>query len=184
MATETKRLTAEEYWRSIDQYRWTELVQGEVRAVSPANDEHSVIAALLTTELTLYTRQHGGMVAVEGGFLLLRNPDTVRGPDVAYIRRERLVGKRWGKFWEGAPDLAVEIVSPSNTLKDIQEKIQEYLQAGARLVWVVRPRSRSVVAHYPDGRTRVYRGDDILDGGDVLPGFTRPLREIFRLPGA
>ena len=109
-----------------------------------------------------------------------RAPDTVRGPDVSFIRRERAPsGDALDKFTEGPPDLAVEVVSPSNAAGKIARKVGEYLASGAGLVWVAYPSKRLVIVHTPDGAKRMVREPESLDGGEVLPGFTLPVAEVF-----
>jgi len=121
-----------------------------------------------------------GRVVGHCGFVLARDPDTVRGPDVAYVSSERLAaGVTDGPFFEGAPDLAVEILSPSNRPREIAEKIREYLEAGAGRVWVVDPERKTVTVHGPNRSPRTLGPDDVLDGEEVLPGFTAPVAELF-----
>lgn len=93
---------------------------------------------------------------------------------------ERLAATvRRGPFFEGAPDLAVEVVSPGNTRREIAGKVRDYLAAGSRAVWVVNPERRTVTVHRPDREPERLAGSDVLDGGPVLPGFRLPLSEIF-----
>ena len=121
-----------------------------------------------------------GWVVDHCGFVLARDPDTVRGPDVAYVSGERLAtGVTDGPYFEGAPDLAVEILSPSNRPREIAEKIREYLEAGARRVWVVDPERETVTVHGPDRTPRTLGLGDVLDGEEVLPGFTVPVADLF-----
>lgn len=121
-----------------------------------------------------------GWVVDHCGFVLARDPDTVRGPDVAYVSSERLAtGVTDGPFFEGAPDLAVEILSSSNRPREIAEKIGEYLEAGARRVWVVDQERKTVTVHGPDRTPRTLGSGDVLDGEEVLPGFSVPVSELF-----
>jgi Uma2 family endonuclease len=122
----------------------------------------------------------GVVCAAETGFKLRQNPDTVRAPDVAFVSKERILmqGKP-EKFWEGAPDLAVEVVSPNDRFDDVLEKIQEYLAAGARLVWVALPRTKSVMVYRPNGEIKILKEGDELQGENVLPGFACPVRQVF-----
>jgi len=127
-----------------------------------------------------FVRQHRlGRVYLETGFVLQRDPDTVRGPDVAFVATKQLPGGRSPDgYIEGAPTLAVEILSPSNTRAEIADKTQEYLEAGATAVWVLNLRRRSVTVHTVDGTT-VYNDGDTLPGGEALPGFALALDELF-----
>ncbi|MGH7545780.1 MAG: Uma2 family endonuclease [Gemmatimonadota bacterium] len=106
--------------------------------------------------------------------------ERVRAPDVAFVSTSRLPG---GKlpcgFLHGAPDLVVEILSPSDTPADVQQKVHDWLEGGARLVWWVVPDTRSVTVYRPDGSARLVREGEVLDGEDVLPGFTSPVSDIF-----
>jgi hypothetical protein len=111
-----------------------------------------------------------GHVVSEVGFVLRRNPDTVRGPDVAFVRAGREPGGDDAqRFFAGAPDVAAEVVSPGDTAWEVAEKVEEYLAAGTSLVWVVDPKNSLVVVHTPDHVARVLRAGDTLDGGDVVP---------------
>ncbi len=117
---------------------------------------------------------------MEVDFKLTSNPDTVRAPDVSFVTAERLalVFTEEG-FIEGHPDLAVEVTSPGDRVKEIEDKIRAYFAAGTRLVWVAYPDQRAVMVRYPDGRARMLRGDDVLSGEDVLLGFEVRIDELF-----
>lgn len=161
-----------------------ELVEGRLVREPLPNAEH----AWLTSELTGRIREHVrenqlGLTLAEAGFVLADDPPTVRGPDVAFIAAEHLPAGGFPRvFWTVPPDLAVEIVSPSNTRAEIREKVLEYLAAGTRLVWVVEPRSRSVTAYRSRTDVRVLTGSDTLSGVDVLPGFGLLIEELFSPP--
>jgi Uma2 family endonuclease len=118
--------------------------------------------------------------AAETGFLLEQDPDTVRAPDVAFVRRERIqkAGTVEG-YWIGAPDLAVEVLSPSDTVRRIEGKVAEWLESGSRLVWVVSPKMHTVTVYRSLTEIVVLTEKDTLDGGDVVPGFQIPIAEIF-----
>jgi Uma2 family endonuclease len=159
-----------------------ELVRGRLVPVTPAGREHGVLSGYLATELTLFVRAHGlGRVYTDGvGYTLFRNPDTVRGPDVSYVSREReatLTAVRG--FINGAPDLAVEVRSPDDRWPTLEAKATEYLTAGARLVWIVDPRRRMVQVRRPGQPPVVLRGADVLDGGDLLAGWSLPVSRLF-----
>ncbi len=110
----------------------------------------------------------------------MRDPETVRVPDVAYVRAERLPETGVPvAFWELAPDLAVEVVSPDASAADVRDKVREYLAAGTLLIWVVYPRSCEIIAHTPDGITRTYTAADTLAHPDRLPGFSGRVAENF-----
>lgn len=121
-----------------------------------------------------------GAVFTEVGFTLSRDPDTVRAPDLAFVAAGRIPASGYGTgYWEIAPDLAVEVVSPSSRASAIQEKVLHWLDAGAREVWIVDPGTRTVAIHRPGGRTTVLRGEDVVEGADLLPGFTLALDRLF-----
>jgi Uma2 family endonuclease len=186
-------MTAEELFAMPDHGGDYELVNGELRVSGqlqvgePAGVWHGSIAMDLGGELRSYARaERLGLVMTETGFLIRRDPDTVRAPDVAFIGAARVPDlERGERYFDGAPDLAAEIVSPGDSASEIEEKVWDYLASGVRLVWLVYPRSRTVVVWTPDGAGRTLRGDDALDGADVLRGFRLPLAELFAsLPNA
>lgn len=184
MAT-TVPLTADDLLRLPDDGLPHELVKGELRTMTPAGGRHGVISALLTELLNHHVRVNRlGVVTTEGtGFRLARDPDTVRCPDVSFVSRTRVPPDEIGQgIIEGAPDLAVEVLSPSDTVFEIEEKVEEYLAAGARAVWVVNPKHRRVTVYAHSAPPRVLHEDDALEGGEILPGFTCPVREIFSWP--
>jgi len=119
------------------------------------------------------------VVAVDPGFVLERRPDTVRAPDVCFVRVQRIPNDTKPPFLEGAPDLAVEVLSPSNTKREMAEKVAQYLATGARLVWLVDPEAHTVMVHRPDHDAEILNVGDSLSGHDVLPGFECPVAEIF-----
>ncbi len=182
MTTETRLLTAEEFFRMPGSDKWTELVRGEVRRFMPPGLDHGIVQGNVYLFVGPYAREHGGAAMVETGFILQGNPDTVRGPDVSYLRPERVPQEHTERFFPGAPDLAVEVVSPSDSAQDVEAKVQEYLAAGSRLVLVAHPMTQTLTAYRPDGSAQVLRPGDILDGGDVMPGFRLPVSEVFRRP--
>ena len=117
---------------------------------------------------------------METGYRVRQNPDTVRGPDISFNLRSRETEERpVPGFVPGAPDIAVEVVSPSNTSGEMERKVGEYLAAGSQRVWVADPASRSVAVHHADGATITYTGDDVITDEKLLPGFSLPLSDIF-----
>lgn len=175
-------LTAGEYARLPDRddgYK-DELVQGSVVCEPPPSYDHGATALRIARLLADFVERYGlGEVVGEAGFLLARQPDTVRGPDAAFVSTERLARHRGQTFFTGAPDLAVEVISPSSSKGSVSEKTRDYLAAGARMVWNVDPERATVTVHVPDRRPVVLRGEDRLEGGDVLPGFSIPVRRLF-----
>jgi Uma2 family endonuclease len=176
-------LTAEQFfWLPTDARRHRELIRGEVTLMAPAGFDHGLVAAALVRHLHAFAAEAGlGVVlSSETGFTISRDPDTVRAPDAAFVRADRVPppGAR-SRFVELAPDLVVEVVSPSDRASDVLAKALAWVDAGVRLVWVADPAVRSVTVHGPDGLARIVRGDAELDGGDVLPGLLLALSDVF-----
>jgi Uma2 family endonuclease len=174
-----EKLTAEDLWELSRDGKRRELVRGAIIEKAPMGDIHGAITAWLTYLIVDYVETHatGEVTGAETGFRLSTDPDTVRAPDVAVIRKERLTPMT-GKYYPLAPDLAVEVVSPGDTAGDIHEKVRDFLQAGTRLLWVVYPSSRTVVVHTPAG-AETLESSDTLDGGEVLPGLSLPVGRVF-----
>jgi len=158
-----------------------ELVRGEVvREPLPGFGHGSVAVQIAWLLKTWVLDRDLGRVVDHCGFVLARDPDTVRGPDVAFVRWERVAeGRTGGPFFDGAPDLAVEVLSPSNGAAEIASKVGDYLGAGARSVWIVDPERREVTVHRPGRGPRLLREGDLLDGGTVLPGFAVDVALLF-----
>ena len=181
MATQARLITAEQLWKMPGDQR-RELVRGELRTMAPAGSEHGAIINNLAFLLTAHVRNDGlGVVfGAETGFVLARNPDVVRGADVAFVRADRIPAAGIPKkFWEGPPDLAVEVLSPSDLLDETEEKIDDYLGASTSLVWLVNPRRRTITIYRPGEKPRMLGKDDSLSGEDVIPGFNCQVAEAF-----
>ncbi|MBI4520253.1 MAG: Uma2 family endonuclease [Gemmatimonadetes bacterium] len=177
---ESRALTLHEFQELPDDgYHRDELVRGRLVREPPPNDEHGWLAVRLARFLSEFVEEHDlGIVMAETGFVLTREPPTVRAPDLAVVRRPR--AKQFARSYiEGAPDLAVEILSPSNTAPAMQEKVRDYLEEGAKMVWVVDPGPRTVSVHRSGQEVQTLRIGDDLDGGAVLPGFRLPLAKLF-----
>jgi Uma2 family endonuclease len=178
----TKQMTVEEFEVMPREGNW-ELVDGELVEMSPAADESATIGATIIGLLWPYVRANrlGRVYNAEGGFVIFADRATVRAPDVAFVRADRAPqGASRKHFPRLAPDLAVEVLSPSDRMADALSKIAMYLEAGVRVVWLVDPAERTVTIFQPDHSPKTLGGDDALDGGDVLPGLTMPLAEIFQ----
>ncbi len=163
-----------------------ELVKGELLSMSPAGSEHGVIALRISALLDRFiTGEELGLSFVaETGFLLERNPDTVRASDFAFVRRERIpAGELPQGYWPGAPDLAVEVISPNDAMQDVIGKSAEWLQAGAQAVWLVDPRAKTVTVHLAGGAIKTFATGEVLDGAPVLPGFKCAILDIFHIAG-
>lgn len=180
-AVKPQLLTAEDFWLLPESETRRSLVRGEVIETMPPGGQHGVIASELDFRLKAWARSGpGGAVGVESGFVLRRNPDTVRGPDVFFVRADRILEAGVPEaFWEIPPDLAVEVVSPGESAEEVREKVRDYLDAGTPLVWVVYPRTREVIVHTPDGMAHTYGSTDALEQFDALPGFTCAVAELF-----
>lgn len=186
MATVTIReMTVEEFQalpsdgRSIE-----ELVAGYVVSEPLPSTRHGRVAMSIAALLHAYVRSKrlGVVVGGDSGFVLARNPDTLRGPDVAFIVRERHEAlEDEGKVFPGAPDLAVEVLSPSNTPQAVHAKVADYLAAGTPLVWVVDTEAECVRVYETLLAPRTLKRGDTLTGDDVVAGFEVALDEIFDL---
>ncbi|MCW5851838.1 MAG: Uma2 family endonuclease [Anaerolineae bacterium] len=158
-----------------------ELAQGRLVVTGLTGGEHGALIVEVGAALRAYVAHRQlGVVLLRTGYCLARNPDTVRSPDVSFLRQERIPASGLPRgYIDGPPDLAVEIVSPGDRAEDIEAKVQDYLAYGTRLIWVVQPRTRTVTVYYPDGQARVLRGEDRLNGEDVVPGFTLALADLW-----
>lgn len=182
MTVNTGLMTADELWQLPDDGMRHELVRGELRTMPPTGLEHSDQQSVLDTSLGVYVRKHGlGRIFVgDPGFLLSSNPDTVRAPDLAFIRRDRLTEPRGRRgFFHGAPDLAVEVIPPNDLYTEVDEKVAEWLVYGAALMFVVNPRRQTAAVHRPGQPIRVLTVDDEMCGEDVVPGWSQSVRELF-----
>jgi Uma2 family endonuclease len=184
---EQRQMTAEDLWELPERpgVRY-ELVEGELVEVPGAGALHNLIAALVYRLIYDFVSGRDlGLVFTDGlAYVLGRNPDRVRIPDVSFVSRERIpAGGVPAGFWPGAPDLAVEVVSPNDLAEDVHGKAREYLVAGVRLVWVCWPKYQAVSVHAPGAPTRELGPDDELDGGDILPGFRVGVAALFESAG-
>ncbi len=158
-----------------------ELVRGELIMMSPAGFDHGRVVVAATAPLIAYLKHNpiGVLVGAETGFHIEQDPDTVRAPDVAFVRADRVPAGATKGFFRGAPDLAVEVLSPDDRAGEVLDKVQEWLDAGCRAVWVVDPRTRTVTVYRSRNQIVVLKESDSLTGDDVLPGFSVPIAEIF-----
>lgn len=182
MATTTELVTADELFAMPEDGHRYDLIRGRLYRMPAAGGRHGEIEMELGAEIRNHAKARGlgRTYGAETGFLLARDPDTVLAPDVAFVRADRLPPPeaRIG-FMAVAPDLVVEVVSPSNSEAEIADKVRLYLDAGVRLALVVRPRARTITIHAPGRPPRVLRAEDEFDGGDVLPGFRLRVGDIF-----
>jgi Uma2 family endonuclease len=181
MAT-TKLVTVEELEQMPDDGNHYDLIRGELICMSPTGEHHGEIVATIAAHLWLHARASGTgkVLGAETGFVLARNPDVLLGPDASFVRFDRLDPARdRAGFLQLAPDLAVEVISPSDRAGHISAKVMEYLDAGVRILWLVDPRRQIVTVYTPDRTARIFGVEEVLDGGDVLPGFSLTIAEIF-----
>jgi Uma2 family endonuclease len=180
--TRTALLTAEDLPFLPSREGPCELVGGRLVRSPPHGETHGLVAGEALYRLYRFVREHGlGRVYSTGtGFVLARDPDTVRGPDVAFVSAERLAppGCR-GFYFEGAPDLVVEVITPDDADPDVAPKVRDYLDAGARAVWVVDTALQSLTVHRSGRPPESFSRNDTVDGGAAVPGYRLPVREIF-----
>ena len=178
----TKLTTADELLAMPDDGWRYELIEGVLVRMSPSAPEPGTIASVIVARLVVFVepRGLGRVFTAEAGFVLARDPDTVVAPDVAFTRAECLPPRREWRHFLPPPDLAVEVVSPSDRGTNVADKVARYLAAGVPLVWIFWPDPRTVSVHAP-GREAITLGEgDELDGEDVLPGFRLPVADVFR----
>jgi Uma2 family endonuclease len=175
-------MTADELLRLPDDGQRHELICGVLTTMPPTGFGHGDETSIFDGSLGSHVRLHrlGRVLAGEPGFILATDPDTVRAPDVAFIRGERFpAGEARRHYFRGAPDLAVEVISPNDLYTEVDAKVGEWLSHGTRLVFVVNPRRQTVAVHRADRSISVFGMDDVLSGEDVVPGWTLPVRELF-----
>lgn len=156
-----------------------ELDEGELITMPPAGSEHGDSETDIIVILGSYVRKHGlgRLYPGDTGFRL--NPDTVRVPDVAFVRKDRLPLVRSKGFINGAPDLAIEIFSPSDSVRQLMRKVKQYFAAGCHMVWIVYPEAKEVQILDASGADRLLTGNDMLEAPDLLPGFSVRVSEFF-----
>ena len=184
MVTLTKTLvTADDLYNMPDHGGRNELVKGEIVPMSPASTKHGQLAFRLAFKVGLFVAENklGEVYAAETGFTISQNPDTVRAPDVAFVTGSRMPeeGIPASGFWAIAPDLVAEVISPNDRMSEVQDKVTDYLNAGVRLVWLVDPKTRTVTVYQSFKEVQILLEGDVLEGGDVLPGFQLVLAELF-----
>jgi Uma2 family endonuclease len=182
MATNSGLVTAQELWDMPDDgYRY-ELVRGELVKVAHARAEHGDLAAVVLGDLIFHVRAHGfGKVyAAETGFLIGIDPDHVQAPDVAFVRQERVAeaGRVTGYF-PGAPDWAIEVISPNDRYTEVEEKVEGWLAAGTAMVVLLNPRNRTAILRLAGQAPEILSAQDILAGGEVVPGWRITAGQIF-----
>ena len=169
-----------------DGYRY-DLVEGELRKMSPPGSAHGYVAMEVSLRLGEHVRCNklGSVFAAETGFRIGRGPDTVLAPDVSFVRKERLaVTGIPDEYYPEAPALVVEVVSPGDTAEEVDDKMRRWFAAGVELGWVIYPRGRTVTVYRGLDDIRVLSADDVLDGNSVVPGFSCRVRDLFSALGS
>ncbi len=182
MTTASGLLTAEDFAAIQREGFRTELVKGKFRAMPPTFSDHGRATMRLSALLGAFILEHdlGEVYAAETGFLLSRNPDTVRAPDFAFIAASRVTPQAQAPMWNPIiPDLVVEVVSSGDRSKDVADKIAMWLEAGVRLLWAVYPARETVIKHRPNQPPVTLASHEAIDGAEVVPGFTLPVSRIF-----
>ena len=183
MATQFRPITADDLLRMPGDMR-CELIEGEIFEMTPTGRPHGRTASRFHGRLEQYLRDQGYELGeayiAEFGFKVGMNPDTVLVPDVAFVSaaREDEAGDDEG-FFPGAPDLAVEVISPTDRYSEVAAKVQKYLTGGARMVVVIDPPKRTMIVHQSRADVLILKEGDVFDGGDVVPGWTLQVRDLF-----
>jgi Uma2 family endonuclease len=180
MVTIERIVSAEELFQMPNLGR-CELVRGEIKMMSPAGARHGSIIVNISSLLDGFVRAHhlGKIMGAETGFIIRRNPDTVLAPDVALIGAERLPAELPQGYFDGPPDLAVEVLSPNDRAGEVQKKINDWLAAGCRAVWIVDPETKSVTVYKSGNEVTVLNASDALADAQLLPGFSAAVSVIF-----
>jgi Uma2 family endonuclease len=175
-------VTVEEFYeKALEGFRG-ELVKGELRETMPTSILHGIIAGRIAIILGMFVLQNklGEVLTAETGFKLFVNEKTVRVPDVAFLSNEKLAQvEDFSKFFNGTPDLAVEVISPSETYDDVQEKLEDYLASGVKIVWLVRPKQKTVTVYHSIFDFKIFSETGEIEGENVLPNFKCKLSDIF-----
>ena len=182
MSTTTRITTADELLRMPDDGFRYELLEGELRKMSPTGTEHGYLVSEIHGRLWNFVREHrqGIVTGAETGFRIDEDPDTVLAPDAAFIRQDRIAAIGIPQhFFPEAPALVVEVISPGDTAEEVDDKMRRWIAAGVELGWVIYPRGRTVTVYRGLSDIRVLSREDLLDGGDVLPGFQCRIGDIF-----
>src|SRR5262245_35467910 len=183
MSTSTAMMTADELLELPRGQCRYELINGELKTMSPSSHDHGRIAMRIGSSLAEFVWRNnlGEAYAAETGFLLTTKPDTVLAPDAAFISEARArKGQDKKGFWRGAPDLAVEVLSPSETGPMVRRKVADWLRFGARQVWIVNSKKETVTIHRSSGESKLFTADETIEADDLLPGYRIVVREIFK----
>jgi Uma2 family endonuclease len=172
-------VSIEEFWRLGRRWPTAELVAGQIVEMTPPGARHGALASTIVWHLHQYVTARGlGTVFSETGFALSEDPPTVRAPDAAVVLAARIPRPLPVKFFPGAPDLAVEVLSPDDRPAEVAAKMADYLRAGTLAVWVVDPEQRTLTVHTAAGAAR-YGEAETLRGAPPFPEFALPLGDLF-----
>ena len=177
-----KSVSVEDFYEIAFEGFRGELVEGELKETMPTSILHGIIAGRIAIILGFFVLQNrlGEVLTAETGFRLFTDKKTVRVPDVSFLSNEKLAAiKNVDKFYDGAPDLAVEVISLSETYNDVQGKLEDYLSAGVKMVWIIRPENKTVTTYRTLFDFKMLRENEELSGDDVLPNFKCNLTDIF-----
>jgi Uma2 family endonuclease len=179
MATVAQNISAQQLFEMPGHERF-DLVEGELVPMSPPGFDHGCIVLDIASALRDFVRSRKlGLVAVEAGFVVSHDPDTVRSPDIAFVRADRVPPRGARGFFEGAPDLAVEVISPFDRASEVIAKAQEWLRSGCVAVWVIDPETKTATIYSTPAQTLFLASDDALVCEELLPGFRLPLSQAF-----
>ncbi|MBI4582899.1 MAG: Uma2 family endonuclease [Planctomycetes bacterium] len=180
---QNRKVTVDEFWK-LSRNRRCELIRGEIIDMTPVGGEHGSIQINLAIHVGGHIKSQdlGAVSGGETGYKLESDPDTIRAPDLGFVVKARLPeGGVPKKFWPFQPDLAIEIVSPSDSYEDVELKVREWMQAGTREVWVVNPRLKEIKIHRPNQPAKVFRSGEILQSHELLPGLSLKIGDVFNL---
>jgi Uma2 family endonuclease len=178
--TITAPLTLEEFAELPDDGVRHEISEGELITMPAPKSLHTLVAVAIFEALQAYLKQYGAARALpEAGYLLSRKPVTVRQPDVSVLSKERIQSAAPDDYFEGAPELAVEVVSPSDSAEDLEIKVEQYLQSGAKQVWVLYPKTKRIHVFRPGSQPVVLDETQTMDGGELFRGFSVKVADLF-----
>ena len=180
--TTTKKIWTDAELMALTDGKCYELVDGELIDMGNSGALHGYTCSLLVMALMNYILPRGLGIILDSSTAFTMKNGNKRSPDISFVSKERLTGlKRLPQgFFDGAPDLVVEIISPGNTFEEIHTKVEEYFASGTRLLWIIHPDEKFVLVYHSPQPDRLLRGDDILDGEDVIPNFKVALSDLFR----
>ncbi|NEQ38561.1 MAG: Uma2 family endonuclease [Okeania sp. SIO3I5] len=181
IVTDKKILTDEEFRGLSKDGSHYELINGELVDMGNSGMEHGNITAYLCGLIELYARPRKLGVTCDSSTAFTLKSGNKRSPDISFVSKDRLLGlKRLPKgYFQGSPDLAVEVISPNNTFEELHQKIVEYFENGCRLIWVINPDEKSILVYHKPEPDKLLQITDNLDGEDILPGFKLAVSDLF-----